>query len=125
MNENTIIEQLTKWNEQLSGLPSGVLVFMLVCLASYLLKWWRLFPDKYVAPVCTFGGMILFCLLVPYAAEHMRIWITKNAILGFIISGAASVAVLRFGDRIPLIGRLLKPSGNTEFLAKPNEETKP
>lgn len=116
---NGILQQLGDLNEQLVGLPSGVLVFLLVAIGAYVLRWWHLFPDKYVAPSCTLGGMIVFCLLAPYAQEHMRIWITKNAILGFIISGAASLAILRFGERIPIIGSLLKPTGNTEMFKNP------
>lgn len=104
----SFFDQLNRINEQLSGAPSGVSVFICVCVAAFLLRWWHLFPDKYVAPSCTLGGMIVFCLLAPYAQEHMRIWLTKNAILGFIISGMASIAILKFGDKLPIVGALLR-----------------
>lgn len=114
----SFFEQLNSINEQLAGAPSGVSVFVFVCIAAFALRWWNLFPDKWVAPSCTLGGMIVFCLLAPYAQEHMRIWLTKNAILGFIISGMASIAILKFGDKLPFVGALLR----TE---PPTTETKP
>ena len=119
MNETTIFETLNKWNEQLSGAPSGVLVFFLVIALAFALRWWDLFPDKYVAPVSTLGGMILFCLLAPYAQEHMRIWLVKNAILGFIISFAASFAILKFGARLPVIGKFLSEDTENKTTKEP------
>ena len=118
------LDQLNNLNEQLFALPSGTLTFLLVLLASFTLRWWHLFPDKYVAPLSTFGGMIFFGLTAPYDAMHMRIWLAKNAAFGFIISATASVLMLKFGERIPWIGRFLKPTGNTEFLSKQKTEPK-
>lgn len=107
-NTNTILENLNRLNEQLAGAPSGVFVFIVVLCLAFALRWWDLFPDKYVAPTSTLLGTLVFCLLAPYAQEHMRIWLVKNAGLGFVISFVASVAMLKFGDKLPIIGNWLK-----------------
>ncbi len=118
------LRQLNDLNEQLAALPSGTLTFLLVLIAAYVLRWWRLFPDKYVAPLCTLMGMVFFGLTAPYSQEHMRIWLAKNAGFGFIISGLAAVAMLKFGERLPWIGKFLKPTGDTTFLKNPNPTPK-
>ena len=114
-NVSTVLESVDSYVNQLSTATPGVLVFVLVIGAAFALRWWKIFPDKLVRPCCTLGGMVVFCLLTPYAAEHMRVWLVKNAAIGFIISFAASLFILQFGEKIPFIGSLLKATPEAEI----------
>lgn len=87
------MEQLIELNDRLMGAPAGALVAIFAVAVGYICKTmpafngkWRWIPFTVVC-VCTFG----FMLLAPTreAGVSLRIWLTKNFIVGFVIGFVA------------------------------------
>lgn len=105
MIEADAANKLVKWNELLWGLPSGSLCFVFIVCLAIGLRWWHLFPNRHIPPVCGLVGVVVFCFMAPYNAIDFRLWMTKNIVVGYIISFSASFVALKFGHKLPFVGR--------------------
>ena len=121
MNLQSILEQLAKWNDTLWGLPSGVLIFVFVLALCLALRWWKLFSDRYIPPTASLVGTLGFCMLAPDDSSPWRIWLFKNIVVGFIIAFSASLVALKFGHKLPIIGKYIKEADDGDQLKKPTE----
>lgn len=84
------MDTLLKFNDELMGAPSGVLLLLFAVALGYVLKLSPL-PNRFipvaVVMVCT-GG---FMLIAPERAADMpeRIYVGRNFIIGFLLGFAA------------------------------------
>jgi hypothetical protein len=107
---NGYLTQLTNWNEQLNGLPGGTLTAVFVLVLAVVLKWLKFFPNDQIPRWTILIGIgVFFCLAMPRAAGiPMQIYIGKNFVIGFIVSAVVTMAVLKFGPKLPVIGKYLE-----------------
>jgi hypothetical protein len=104
----TYFDKLTTWNEQLAGLPGGTFTALFVVVLCVFLKWVRWFPDNRIPGAALFLGVAMFfCLANPQGTMPLKFYIAKNMGLGFIVSVASMMAALKFGPRLPVIGKYI------------------
>lgn len=104
------LDALTSWNEQLNGLPGGTLTAVFVAVLCVVLKWLKFFPNEQIPRWTILLGIgVFFCLAMPRAAGiPMQIYIGKNFVIGFIVAAVVTMAVLKFGPKLPVIGKYLE-----------------
>ena len=85
------MNELVKLNDQLMGAPAGVLVIFLSIALGYLLKGISVFQNRFIPLAVVIASTTLFMLLAPErdAATPLRIWLTRNFIIGFILGFVA------------------------------------
>lgn len=86
------------------------------------LRWWKIFPDKHIAPTCVGVGILAFCLLSPDSTLHWRVWLVKNVIVGFVISFLSALLSLNFGYKLPFIGKYLPNGGPGKEVPKDSKQ---
>lgn len=106
------IEQLSSWNEQLNGLPGGTLTALFVLVLAVTLRWLKLFPNDWVPRTTLILGIgVYFMLALPRVSTvPLQLYVGKNFCIGFIISAVATMAAIKFGPQLPLIGKYLADS---------------
>jgi hypothetical protein len=101
------METLIKLNDQLAGAPAGVLVVFFCIAIGYLLKGISLFRNRYIPLVVVVCSTGLFMALSPTREPNvlLRIWLTRNFIVGFILGFAAwalhKALLQHIEDKIP------------------------
>lgn len=110
------LDKLTSWNEQLNGLPGGTLTALFVIVMAITLRWLKLFPNEWVPRSTLLLGIgVYFTLALPRATgTPIQIWFGKNFCIGFIISAVATMAAIRFGPLLPVIGKYLQDEKPTD-----------
>lgn len=128
------MNELIKLNDQLWGAPAGVLVAIFAIALGYLLKTLPFFNNRYiplaVVIICTAGFML--CSPTKDAATAMRIYLTRNFIIGFIIGVAAWMFHAQILKRW-VDPKFFNDDGSTKFLSRkdappqppPTDPTKP
>lgn len=88
------MEELVDLNDKLVGLPAGAIVF-LVCIAfGYAVKMSKRISNDWMPTVVIMVGTALFMALAPTRNfdVSLRIWLTRNFCVGFIIGFVAYMA---------------------------------
>ena len=85
------MDEILKWNEQLIGAPSGVLLAGFAIALGYVLKTIPAFNNKFIPLIVVCFCTVGFMLIAPARPADMalRIWLARNFIIGFIIGFAA------------------------------------
>lgn len=97
------LDQLIQWNDRLLGMPSGVLVLLLVFGFNCVFYYAEFFPNKKIPLFSIISGAVLYFLLswkVGATTLEAPIWVTKNLVIGAIIGIAAWIFSLRYGQKI-------------------------
>ena len=93
-----MIESLDTWLEQivtvlgkLYGVPGYALVFLTCVVAGYVIKVLPHVPNNVIPWLLVTIGPVLNMLIADTRADNfpIRIWIVKNFVVGFLISGGA------------------------------------
>lgn len=101
------MSKLIEWNNELMGAPAGVLVVLLSICLGYLLRGIRVFENRFIPLVVVIASTILFMLLSPTreAGTPLRIWLTRNFIIGFILGfvawGLHKLILQHIEDKVP------------------------
>ena len=87
MNTESIFSELVK----IQSWPSVALVFALIIVVGYCLRFWPTFPNKAIPLVVILVGAMGMMLLSDATPKDInpRIWHTKNCIVGIIIGFVA------------------------------------
>ena len=94
-------------NDKLMGAPAGVLVIFLAIALGYLLKGIRVFDNRFIPLAVVIASTIFFMLLSPTrdVVTPLRIWLTRNFIIGFILGFVAwalhKLVLQHIEDKIP------------------------
>lgn len=88
---NTWLEQIVTVLSKLYGLPGYALVFLFCIVAGYVVKALPNIPNNVIPWMLVGIGPVLNMLIADTRADDfpIRIWIVKNFVIGFLISGAA------------------------------------
>lgn len=142
MNTNTMdslglgVEQATHWLDQIQGWSAAALVMGCCIVVGYALRFIKQFPnDGIPLAVILTGGLCMMLLADPRPSSvSMRIWTTRNLIVGLIIGFAAWMGHKLIISKIEnflmqksdAIAKLLgAKTGNTDFIKNPNPPTPP
>jgi Phage holin family Hol44, in holin superfamily V len=88
---NTWLEQIVSVLGKLYGVPGYALVFLTCVVAGYVVKVLPNVPNNVIPWLLVGIGPILNMMVADTRADEfpIRIWIVKNFIIGFLISGGA------------------------------------
>lgn len=118
---NQYLNSMVEWNNKLLGLPSGVLVLIVMFLFNSVLYYAEFFPNRNIPLFSIVGGALIYFLLswrVGADTLPVPIWATKNIVIGCIIGCVAWIASLRYGMK--LVGKLAgKPDPSPPLPEKP------
>jgi hypothetical protein len=101
------METLVKLNDQLDGAPAGLLIVFFCIAIGYLLKGIACFQNRFIPLIVVICSTTMFILLAPTreAVVPLRIWLTRNFLIGFILGFAAwalhKVILQHIEDKIP------------------------
>lgn len=113
------MNELVKLNDQLWGAPAGVLVAIFSITLGYVLKATP-FNNHYipliVVVVCTAGFMLSAPVQTPDVP--LRIYLTRNFMIGFIIGGATWLFHAQILKRW-VDPKFFNDDGSTKFFSKP------
>lgn len=114
------MEKLIEYNERLMGLPAGVIIFFACLAAGYGIKSSRRISNDWIPTVVMLTGTVLFMLVAPSKDPDIpyRIWLTKNAVFGFIIGFSSWMSHKLIIKRIENKLGLFDASYDTEFKRK-------
>ena len=112
-------DTLIKWNAELMGAPSGVLVAIFAIAIGYILKTIPKFNNRFIPVVVVTFCTVAFMLVAPAAPDMaLRIWLVRNFMLGVIIGFLAwtfhAQLLRRFVDP-----KIFKDPCDTNFTPKP------
>lgn len=120
------LEDISALNEQLYGLPGGVLTFVLCLGVGLIGKIMEDFPNRWIPRLVLVAGPLWFCLLAPGkdAAVHWPAYIARNIAVGFIVAVLAWFfhhKVLShledwLSTKFPSVGKLLGPDESADTI---------
>lgn len=120
------METLIKLNDQLAGAPAGLLVVFFCIAIGYLLKGIETFPNRRIPLAVVICSTILFMALSPTreADVPLRIWLTRNFAVGFILGFVAwalhKLILQHIEDKVPGLKQWLD-HGRPELEPPPKE----
>jgi hypothetical protein len=125
------MDTIIKLNDQLMGAPAGVLVIFLSIALGYLLKGIRVFENRFIPLAVVIASTVLFMLLSPTRAVDtpLRIWLTRNFIIGFILGFVAwalhKLVLQHIEDNIPGLNQWIAQDDKGGPPPTPSQPTTP
>ena len=126
------MNKLIEWNNELNGAPAGLLVVFISICIGYLLRGIRVFENRFIPLAVVIASTTLFMLLSPTrdAETPLRIWLTRNFIIGFILGFAAwashKLILQHIEDKVPGLKQWIsqdnKADTTPEVPAQPNQK---
>ncbi len=123
---NSYLDQATQLLGKIYGLPSVMLVFLSCIGVGFVIKrWFKWIPNDAIPAIVPLWGMGFMLLIADSKTDALpfRIWLGKNALVGFIV-GIIAILVHRYAIK-PLFKKLHMQSpddnSNPAAFVKPPE----